>query len=82
MKTGALGCMIPVMDDEKDDTNPTEFLLEMAKLQGGVACATVADGHVLVFSKKVLHELIMQADNAGKDQVVVFVKRQDPSQAS
>ena len=66
----------------KSDDNPGEFLLEMAKAQGGVACATVSDGHVLVFSKQALMNLLAQASESGKDQVVVFVKRADMNSAS
>lgn len=64
------------------DDNPAGFLLEMAKMQGGAACATVKDGHVLVFSKQALMNLLQQCNEADKDQVVVFVKRSDMSKAS
>ncbi len=64
------------------ETNPAEFLLELAKLQGGVACATVKDGHVLIFTKQALMGLLAQCNDGGKDKVVVFVKRPDMSNVS
>ncbi len=63
-------------------SNEAEYLMEMAKLQGGIACATVKDGHVLVFSKEALMNLLAKASDAGKDQVVVFIKRADMATAS
>lgn len=57
--------------------NEAEYLMEMAKANGGVACATVRDGHVLVFSKESLMNLLAQCSESGKDQVIVFVKRAD-----
>ena len=65
------------MNAQNDDTNPTDFLLEMAKHQGGVACATVQDGHVLIFSKQALTRLLEQATLNDKGQIIVFVKRND-----
>lgn len=47
----------------------------MAKHQGGVAVATVKDGHVMVFSKQVLLNLLKQASDGDKEHVVVFIKR-------
>ena len=71
------------MSDNKDDADSgAEFLLEMAKHQGGVACATVKDGHVLVFSKQALMNLLATCSEQGKEQVIVFVKRTDMSKAS
>lgn len=63
--------------DKSDDTNPGEFLLEMAKHQSGVACATVKDGHVLLFNKQALMNLLATCSEQGKEHVVVFVKRTD-----
>lgn len=58
-----------------------EYLLEMARLNGGIACATVRDGHILIFSKQSLMELVAKAEEAGKDHAVVFVKRNDMPKA-
>lgn len=69
--------MKPVKTEEGAD-----YLMEMARVGGGVACATVDDGHVLVFSKEALANLLQQATNNGKDQVIVFIKRRDMSNAS
>lgn len=63
--------------DRSDDTSSGEFLLEMAKHQGGVACATVKDGHVLIFSKQALMNLLATCSEQGKEQIAVFVKRAD-----
>ncbi len=57
--------------------NPAEMLVEMAKLQSGCACATVKDGHVLIFSVAMMQSFIDNATTQGRDQVVVFVKRND-----
>lgn len=70
------------MSNKVDDTNPAEYLMEMAKHQGGVACATTKDGHVLVFSRQSLVNLLAQCDERQSDKVVVFVKRQDMANAS
>ena len=61
--------------------NEAEYLMEMARLNGGIACATVKDGHVLIFSKQSLMDLVAKAEESGKDQVVVFVKRNDMPKA-
>lgn len=68
------------MSDTKDDTGAAEYLMEMAKHQGGVACATVKDGHVLVFSRQALEGLLAQCEAKQSDKVVVFVKRADMAQ--
>ena len=62
---------------KSDDNDPGSYLAEMAKHQGGVACATVKDGHILLFSKEALQRLIAQCDEKGSDKVIVFVKRAD-----
>lgn len=51
-----------------------DFLNELAE-RNGVACSTVSDGHVLVFTEKALESLLERARENGK--VVVFVKRND-----
>lgn len=58
-------------------TKEVEYMLEMSKHQGGVACATVKDGHVLIFTKNALENLLHQAAENEKQQVIVFVKRND-----
>lgn len=62
---------------KSDDNDPAGYLIEMAKHQGGVACATVKDGHILLFSKEALQRLVTQCDEKGNDKVIVFVKRAD-----
>ncbi len=54
-----------------------DYLLEMAKASGGVSCSTVKDGHIIVFSKEALMNLLAKASESGKEQVIVFIKRQD-----
>ena len=51
-----------------------EFLLANADING-VACATVKDGHVLVFTEAALQGLLARV---GADKkLVVFIKRPD-----
>lgn len=58
-----------------DDTGAAaDFLNELAE-KNGVACATVDDGHVLIFKTETLERLLESSRKSGK--VVVFVKRQD-----
>jgi len=70
------------MDDSSDKkTDGVEFLLELAKHQG-VVCSTTKDGHVLIFSKQSLQQLLLQCEQSGQDKVVVFVKRSDMASMS
>lgn len=52
--------------------NESEFLLAMAE-KNGVACATVSDGHVLVFKRSALEKILAQTE--GKDVLTIFIKR-------
>lgn len=54
----------------------SEFMMELAD-RTGVACATVKDGHVLVFTKAQLEQLVAKAGEAKDSKVVIFVKRPD-----
>lgn len=65
------------MSKEENNKNSTEFLLEMAKNQGGVACATVKDGHVLIFTRQTLLNLVEKCNQNDSEQIVVFVKKHD-----
>lgn len=67
------------MSTKTDD--PAEYLLEQAE-QTGMACATTKDGHVLVFKKSQLEALLQKINESGRDIGVIFVKRQDFSNAS
>ena len=51
-----------------------KFLLESVE-QFGVACSTVSDGHMLVFKRSKLKELLEQ--NPNQDVLAIFVKRPD-----
>lgn len=51
-----------------------EYLVELAKAQG-IACATVKDGHVLVFTKAHLEMLLAAMAEKQQDKCIVFVKR-------
>lgn len=51
-----------------------EYLVELATRQG-VACATVKDGHVLVFTKKHLELVLAQLTEKGQDKCIIFVQR-------
>lgn len=70
------------MSVKVDEDSPAEFLLEMAKAQGGVACVEAKDGHVLVFNKASLENLLDQCVKGGKDRVIIFVKRSTPGATS
>lgn len=52
--------------------NEIDFLLKIAE-QNGVACATVSDGHVLVFKRSALEKILTQTE--GKETLTIFVKR-------
>lgn len=56
-------------DDEAD-------FLNAAADASGVACATVKDGHVLIFKRSKLEE-ILKSLGPDKEKVVIFVKRPD-----
>jgi hypothetical protein len=53
-----------------------DFLMELAD-KTGVACSTVKDGHVLIFTKKHLEGLLEKINESGQDKCVVFVQRPD-----
>ena len=53
-----------------------DFLLELAE-KTGIACSTVKDGHVLIFTKNHLEGLLKAINDSGQDKCVVFVKRPD-----
>lgn len=59
--------------------NGVEFLLEQAKATG-VACSTVKDGHVLVFTRKHLQHILSSMND--QNEVIVFVKRPDFEKSS
>lgn len=50
------------------------FLVELAE-KHGVACSTVKDGHVLIFTKAHLQMLMEKIESSGHDKCIVFVKR-------
>lgn len=54
-------------------TNETDYLMEVARTTGA-ACATVADGHVLILKKENLKKLL---DEGNSEFAVIFVKRSD-----
>ncbi len=62
------------MDDEYDAK--IKLAVEQAKL-AGVSCTTVDDGHVLIFTKDKLQELITAAESTSREMVIVLVKRSD-----
>lgn len=69
------------MAKNDEAANAAEFMFEMLKHQG-VACATVKDGHVLMFKRETLEALIERCRASGTDELAVFVKRSDGSFAS
>lgn len=60
------------MSTKTDD--PAEFLLEQAQTTG-VACGTTKDGHILVFRKDHLQDLLKKIEESGRDVGAIFVKR-------
>jgi len=56
------------MSDEAD------FLSELCQRQG-VSVATVKDGHVLMFKRSYLQEIIDK--NSDQENLVIFIKRSD-----
>lgn len=51
-----------------------DFLMKMCESQG-VGCSTVKDGHVLVFKRSFLKELVSKHED--QENLIIFVKRQD-----
>lgn len=64
------------MGTKVHETEPTEFLLKIAELNG-VACATVKDGHVLIFTRSKLVDVLARIDANGNDKAIIFIKRPD-----
>jgi hypothetical protein len=62
-------------EDSENKDDIAGYLLEMAKTQGGVACATVEDGHVLLFTEAAIEHVLKMCKEGGKGQIAVFVKR-------
>lgn len=59
------------MSKDKED-NAAAFMIDIVERQGAV-CSTVKDGHVLIFKRSFLQELLDK--NSDKDKLVIFVKR-------
>jgi hypothetical protein len=51
-----------------------DFFKKLVETQG-VACSTVNDGHVLMFKRSFLQDLIDK--NLDKEELVIFIKRPD-----
>lgn len=64
------------MKSDSIKSDPADHLVALARAQG-VACSTVKDGHVIVFTRKILESLIQKVDESGKDTCLVFIKRPD-----
>lgn len=62
------------MSVKTDD--PAEYLIEAANREG-IACASVSDGHVLIFTKKHLENVLATMAQSGQEKCIVFVKRQE-----
>lgn len=54
--------------------NSTDFLLDLLEAQG-VAASSVSDGHILLFKRKFLQDLLDK--NSDKEKIIIFVKRQE-----
>lgn len=57
------------MSQEKD---PVEFFLDQAR-KVGASCATVEDGHMLIFKRDFLNSILEKHPN--KEEIVIFLKR-------
>ena len=57
-----------------EEDEAIDYLFTLLKTQG-VACATVNDGHILLFKREKLQQLLDQA--AGKEELMIFIKRPD-----
>jgi hypothetical protein len=62
------------MSDDKKNDNGAEFLMELVKCQG-VACSTVKDGHILMFKRAWLVDLLAQ--HPDNPELCIFIKRPD-----
>lgn len=51
-----------------------EYMVEVARKMG-VACATVSDGHVLIFTREKIQEILAASEEKGI--VIIHVKRPD-----
>lgn len=60
-----------------EETDAVEYMMEMAKHQGGCSAATVKDGHIIMLSTRTLEHLLEQAKNSKQGAAVVFIKRPD-----
>ena len=62
------------MSDEKDKQDAAEFFVKMVETQG-VAVSTVSDGHVMMFKRAWLQNLLDQYPD--REQISIFIKRPD-----
>lgn len=62
------------MNDDQD--TKIKQAVDAAKLNG-VSATTVQDGHVLIFTKEKLQELLAAAESTEREMVIVVVKRPD-----
>jgi hypothetical protein len=62
------------MNDDQD--SKIKRAVETAKL-AGVSATTVEDGHVLIFTRQKLEELLEAAKSTEREMVIVVVKRPD-----
>lgn len=51
-----------------------DYLMELAEQQG-VACTSVTDGHILVFTKRQIEAILFKINETNQDKCVVFVQR-------
>lgn len=56
------------------DDDAIDFFLKLAETQG-VACSTVKDGHLLMFKRSFLQEILDK--HPDRDKISIFVKRPD-----
>jgi hypothetical protein len=68
----AMGDQIPMSGDEEKDT--ADYLIELMKHQN-VVCSTMKNGHLLMFKKKWLVDLL--ADHPDSPQIYIFINRLD-----
>ena len=56
------------------DNKAIEYMIEMTN-RIGASCATVDDGHVLIFKRSFLQDLLDK--NAAQEKIIIFLKRPD-----
>jgi hypothetical protein len=68
-----------IMSDEIDEKKAAKHLLDVMELQG-ISCATVSNGHLIMFKRTWLQALLDQ--HPGKESISMFLERPDFKKAN